>query len=147
MRADLNLVNSIAGRDHYLAAVATRRADGSMQSSVVNAGVMPHPVSGAQVVAFVAFPGLKVRHLAPGRRSHSPSAPAGSGRTVEGTAELAGPDDPLDRLEEKRLPGLLRDIFTAAGGTHEDWDEYDRVMAAERRVAVLVTPARIYTSG
>jgi hypothetical protein len=27
---------------------------------------------------------------------------------------------------------------------HEDWAEYDRVMAAERRVAVLVTPQRIY---
>ena len=147
MRADLDLVNSIAGRDHYLAAVATRRAGGSMQSSVVNAGVMPHPVSGAQVVAFVAFLGVKVRHLR-ARSEVTLTFRAGwEWATVEGTAELAGPDDPLDRLEEKRLPGLLRDIFTAAGGTHEDWDEYDRVMAAERRVAVLVTPARIYTSG
>ena len=42
------------------------------------------------------------------------------------------------------MPALLRDIFTAAGGTHEDWDEYDRVMAAERRTAVLVTPTRVY---
>ena len=43
-----------------------------------------------------------------------------------------------------RLPALLRDVFTAAGGTHDDWAEYDRVMAAERRAAVLVTPTRIY---
>jgi hypothetical protein len=34
-------------------------------------------------------------------------------------------------------------VFTAAGGTHDDWDEYDRVMAAEGRTAVLVEPARI----
>jgi hypothetical protein len=34
-------------------------------------------------------------------------------------------------------------VFTAAGGTHDDWDEYDRVMAEEGRVAVLVDPARI----
>jgi len=39
---------------------------------------------------------------------------------------------------------LLRDIFTAAGGTHDDWDEYDRVMANERRVAVLVERERTY---
>lgn len=31
---------------------------------------------------------------------------------------------------------------SAAGGTHEDFDEYDRVMAAERRAAVLVRPTR-----
>jgi hypothetical protein len=35
------------------------------------------------------------------------------------------------------------EIFTAAGGTHDDFDTYHRVMADERRTAVLVTPARI----
>jgi hypothetical protein len=39
---------------------------------------------------------------------------------------------------------LLRDIFTAAGGTHDDWDTYDRVMAEERRTAVLIQPERVY---
>jgi hypothetical protein len=34
-------------------------------------------------------------------------------------------------------------VFAAAGGTHDNWDEFDRVMAAEQRVAVLVTPERI----
>jgi hypothetical protein len=42
---------------------------------------------------------------------------------------------------------LLREIFTAAGGTHDDWDTYDRVMAEERRTAVLVTPGRVYSRG
>jgi hypothetical protein len=37
-------------------------------------------------------------------------------------------------------------VFTAAGGTHDDWDEYDRVMAAERRTVVLLTPKRVYTN-
>ena len=64
--------------------------------------------------------------------------------TVEGTAELAGPDDPLPGIDDERLRLLLREIFTAAGGTHDDWDEYDRVMAADRRCAVLLTPTRIY---
>ena len=66
---------------------------------------------------------------------------------VEGRAELAGPDDPLDGIDDERLRVLRRDIFTAAGGTHDDWDEYDRVMAQERRVAVLVDPLRTYGSG
>jgi hypothetical protein len=39
---------------------------------------------------------------------------------------------------------LLRTVFAAAGGTHDDWDEYDRVMADERRLAVLVRPRRVY---
>jgi hypothetical protein len=34
-------------------------------------------------------------------------------------------------------------IFSAAGGEHDDWDTYDRVMAAERRAAVLIRPDRI----
>jgi len=34
-------------------------------------------------------------------------------------------------------------VFVAAGGTHDDWDEYDRVMAAERRTAVFVHADRI----
>jgi hypothetical protein len=35
---------------------------------------------------------------------------------------------------------LLGDIVAAAGGAHADWDTFDRVMAGERRAAVLVTP-------
>ena len=66
---------------------------------------------------------------------------------VEGPVDLAGPDDPLGDIDAERLRKLLREIFTAAGGTHEDWDEYDRVMANERRVAVLVPPERTYGSG
>ena len=41
---------------------------------------------------------------------------------------------------------LLQDVFRAAGGTHDDWDEYDRAMADERRAAVLIIPTRIYTN-
>lgn len=41
---------------------------------------------------------------------------------------------------------LLRAIFSAAGGEHDDWDTYDRVMAAERRAAVLIFPKRVYTN-
>jgi hypothetical protein len=65
---------------------------------------------------------------------------------VEGTAELVGPDDPHPGIDEEQLRALLRDIFTAAGGSHDDWDAYDRTMRDERRTAVLVRPRRVYTN-
>ncbi|HEY9472394.1 MAG TPA: pyridoxamine 5'-phosphate oxidase, partial [Mycobacteriales bacterium] len=49
-------------------------------------------------------------------------------------------------VDPHALPGLLRDIFTAAGGIHDDWDAYDAVMADERRAAVLMTPRRVYAN-
>jgi hypothetical protein len=65
---------------------------------------------------------------------------------VEGSAELVGPDDPQPRIDAEGVRMLLRDVFRAAGGTHDDWDAYDRVMAEERRTAVLITPTRSYTN-
>ena len=64
--------------------------------------------------------------------------------TVEGRAEVIGPDDPNPAVDAERLRLLLREVFTAAGGTHDDWDAFDRAMADERRAAVLVTPHRVY---
>jgi len=66
---------------------------------------------------------------------------------VEGSTELAGPDDHLEGVDGEGLRTLLRSIFVAAGGMHDNWDECDRVMADERRVAVLVHPQRTYGSG
>jgi hypothetical protein len=65
---------------------------------------------------------------------------------VEGPCELAGPDDPLPGLSPERLPGLLRDVFHAAGGQHPDLAEYDRVMVAEHRTAILIAPERIFSN-
>jgi len=65
---------------------------------------------------------------------------------VEGTARLIGPDDPHPDVDDERLRLLLREIFTAAGGTHDDWDGYDATMRAERRTAVIVTPTRVYSN-
>ena len=33
-----------------------------------------------------------------------------------------------------------------AGGTHDDWDTYDRTMAQERRAAIFLTPRRSYAN-
>jgi PPOX class probable F420-dependent enzyme len=133
--------------DHGLCVVVTRRADHTPHSTVVNAGVLPHPVTGAGTVAFVAASRtLKVAHL---RADPTIAVVIRAGwqwATVEGSAELIGPDDPHPDVSDEQLRLLLRDIFTAAGGTHDDWDTYDRVMGEERRTGILVTPTRVYTN-
>jgi hypothetical protein len=63
---------------------------------------------------------------------------------VEGEAQLIGPEDPVDGVDAERLRLLLREIFASAGGTHDDWDIYDRVMRDEARTAVLIAPDRAY---
>jgi len=145
---DVDRIRRFVGKDNGLVSVATTRRDGSIQASVVNAGVLDHPVTGASVVGLVAQGGsAKLRHL---RARPTAAVTFRSGwewLTVEGTTELAGPEDPLAGVDGDRLRLLLREIFTAAGGTHEDFDEYDRVMAAERRTAVLLTPTRAYGVG
>ena len=143
--ASLNDVRTLAGLDHGLATVSTVRPDGSLQATVVNAGVVHHPAEDRDVAAFVARGGTrKLAHMRSDARATLSWRAGWAWITLEGTVELCGPDDPLSGVgdDDRRL--LLRAIFTAAGGEHEDWAEYDRVVAAERRVAVLVTPTRIY---
>jgi PPOX class probable F420-dependent enzyme len=143
--ATLDDVRRLVTLDNGLATVSTLRANGTLQSTVVNAGVVPHPVTGEDVAAFVGRGGTrKLEHLRT-RPAVSLLWRAGwAWVTVEGSAELCGPDDPLKGVDAERLRLLLREIFESAGGVHEDWAEYDRVVAAERRVAVLVAPQRIY---
>ncbi|HEY3722812.1 MAG TPA: TIGR03618 family F420-dependent PPOX class oxidoreductase [Acidimicrobiia bacterium] len=142
--ADIELVRRLVAADQGLAVVSTTRRDGTIQSSLVNAGVSPHPVDGHDVVAFVARgDALKLRHL---RRRPYANVVLRAGWewvAVEGSTTLVGPDDALEGFDAAALPGLLRAVFRSAGGSHDDWDEYDRVMAAERRTAVLVEPDRI----
>lgn len=144
--ADLGFVRTLADANGHRAVVSTTRADGSIQATLVSAGVMAHPVTGRDVVALVAYPGVKVRNLRARPRAAVTFVEGGRWVTVEGRADLAGPEDPLEGVDPSDVPQLLRDVFVAAGGTHDDWDEYDRVMAQEGRVAVLVPPERVYTN-
>lgn len=139
---------ALARGESGLAVVSTLRADGTIQASLVNAGVIPHPESGSPVLAFVTYGRVKLANL---RARPSLAATFRKGwqwATVEGRAEIAGPDDPAPWLADPdRLRLLLRDIFTAAGGTHDDWGGYDRTMVEQRRTAVLVAPTRVYSNG
>jgi len=143
--SDLDAFARLVPLDHGLVVVSTARADGTIQSSVVNAGLVDHPVTQRPVVAFVsAGSAQRLRHLRARPRATVVIRAGWQWVGIEGAVDLAGPDDRLDGVDPGDLSGLLREIFTAAGGTHDDWDEYDRVMASERRVAVLVAPERVY---
>ena len=148
MPADLDLVRRLSAAEHGLAVVATTRPDGTVHTSVVNAGALDDPVTGQPSIGFVARgDARKLSHL---RRAGRAAVVFRSGWewvTVEGPVRLVGPRDPVDDLAPDARAELLRAIFTAAGGTHDDWDEYDRVMAEEGRTAVLVEPARITGNG
>ena len=146
--ADLAAFATLIPLDRGLVVVSTSRADGSIQSSVVNAGVLDHPLTGRPVVGLVAMGSShRLANLRARPRATVVIRAGWRWAGMEGPTELAGPDDHLEGVDGEGLRMLLRRIFTAAGGTHDDWDEYDRVMAHERRVAVLIHPERTYGSG
>lgn len=140
MGIDLDPVRRIVAQDHGLATVAVVRADGTPHTSLVNAGVLDHPVTSVPVAGYVTYGPVKLRNL---RERPATSILWRAGwrwAGVDGPSELIGPGD----TDAEALRLLLRAVFTACGGTHDDWDTYDRVMREEGRVAVLVTPQRVY---
>jgi len=142
--AELADFEALVPRDHGLVVVTVLGPDGRMRASVVNAGVIDHPITSQRVVALVIHgKARKLAHLRANPRASVVLRAGWQWAAVEGPAQIIGPDDPVDGIDPERLRLLLREIFTAAGGTHEDFDEYDRVMAAERRAAVLITPERV----
>jgi PPOX class probable F420-dependent enzyme len=141
------LIREIASADHGWAVLATARQDGTIQASVVNAGLVEHPLSGETMVALVARgDAVKLRTMRRTSRATIVFRHGPRWVTVEGSVSLIGPDDPADGFDQAKLPKLLRDVFTAIGGTHDDWETYDRVMAEERRAAVFIEMERVYTN-
>ena len=137
---------SLSSDEQGLVVVATLRANGTIQSSLVNAGVLAHPATGETILAVVAAGPVKLANLRARPQVTATFRNGWQWAAVEGHAELAGPDDPQPWLDAEGLRRLLREIFAAAGGEHDDWDDYDRVMAEQRRAAVLIRPDRVYSN-
>jgi PPOX class probable F420-dependent enzyme len=139
---------ALGAAESGLAVVSTLRADDTIQSTLVNVGKLDHPATGEPVLGFVTYGRVKLVNLRARPQVTTTFRDGWQWATVEGRAELAGPDDPTPWLDgPDRLRLLLREVFTAAGGTHDDWAEYDRVMAEQRRTVVLVAPTRVYSNG
>jgi Pyridoxamine 5'-phosphate oxidase len=154
--ANLDLVRRLVTADHGLAIVATTRPNGTVHTSLVNAGVLDDERFGEPTVAFVVRgDAKKLQFFRDAGRGNVVFRSGWEWVSVEGRIEIAGPDDtgpddtgPDDTavVRAADIPRLLRDIFVAAGGSHDNWDEYDRVMAAEHRTAVLVHPDSIVSN-
>jgi hypothetical protein len=144
MPATLADLRRFATAESGLAVVTSLRADGTVSPSVVNVGVVDHPVSGVPVVGFVVRgDAAKLARYRTERQTTVTVRHGWQWVSAAGPLDLAGPDDPLPGLDAGAIPTLLREVFVAAGGSHDDWATYDRVMAEERRTAVLMAPHRL----
>jgi len=137
-------VVALGQRERFLAVVSTVRADGTIQASLVNAGVLSF--GGSEVVGFVTYGRAKLANLRARPQVAVTFRSEWAWATVEGRAVLVGPDDEYPDIDADGLRLLLRQVFVAAGGTHDDWTVYDKAMADERRTAVLIAPTRIYSN-
>jgi len=141
---DLSDVRTFLAEETGLATVSTTQADGRVLSSIVNCGVIDHPITGVPSVALVSRgAAARVGHVRRGSEVTIAARRGWSWVAATGPADLIGPDDVPESMDADGVRVLLRDIYTAAGGVHDDWDEYDRVMAEDQRIAVFVRPDRI----
>jgi len=140
---DLATVREFLSSETGLAVVSTTQRDGRVLSSVVNCSVVDHPISATPVVALVSRgAAARVGHIERGSQVTIAVRRGWQWVSVTGPAEVIGPDHE-SALDAEQLRLLLRGVYIAAGGTHDDFEEYDRAMADDRRAAVLVTPDRI----
>lgn len=142
---DLQDVTSFLASETGLAVVSTTQADGRVLSSVVNCGVIDHPTTGSPCVALVSRGNAaRLGHITRGSQMNVAIRRGWSWVSVTGPADLIGPGFPAAGVDDEAVRLLLREIYQAAGGTHDDYDEYDRVMVEDARVAILVAPDRIH---
>jgi hypothetical protein len=138
--------SAVAAADNHLCVLSTLRPGGAIQSSVVNAGVVAHPATGAAVIGVIAA--ATARKVVNLRADAHASVVARSGWewvTVEGTAELvAGDGSPLG-IDCDGVRALLRAVSAAAiGGAPDDWTAHVDALDLDGHVVVLVVPERIY---
>ena len=124
MPADLDLVRRLSAAEHGLAVVGHHAARRDRSCLVGQRRGPRRPGHRATVRRPRRRGGArKLSHL---RRAGRAAVVFRSGWewvSVEGPVPLAGPAIRADGLAPDARAMLLRDIFTAVGGTHDDWDD------------------------
>ena len=144
---DMNDVRDYLSSETGLATVSTTQADGRVLSSVVNCGVVDHPITGETTVALVSRGhAARIGHIRRGSQMTVSIRRGWQWVAVTGPADVIGPDDLPGDFDAEKLRILLRDIYQAAGGEHDDYDEYDRAMVEDGRIAVFVQPDRVLSN-
>src|SRR3974390_1761231 len=91
---------ALAAAENGLAVVSTVRADATGQASLVNVGLLPHPATGEPAVGFTTYGKVKLANLRARPQLAITFRNGWQWATVEGSAELAGPDDAQPWLKD-----------------------------------------------
>ena len=127
-----------------LATISTVQQDGRVLSSIANCAIIPNPLTGDECVALVSMgTAARLKHVRRGSEVTISVRRGWNWIAATGAADLIGPEDNVESVDPEALRLLLREIYQAAGGMHDDFDAYDAEMLKSRRAAVLVTPTRI----
>lgn len=87
----LNEAAALAAAERGLAVVSTVRADGTVQASLVNVGLLPHPVSGEPSLGFTTYGKVKLGNLRARPQLAVTFRNGWQWATVEGRAQLVAP--------------------------------------------------------
>tara|TARA_Y100000741_G_C17843228_1_gene391512 strand:- start:68 stop:511 length:444 start_codon:yes stop_codon:yes gene_type:complete len=142
--SDIETFSNYLLEETGLATVSTTQADGRVLSTVVNCGMIKHPLTGSTCVAFVSGGNAaRLKHVDRGSQVTVSVRRGWAWSSATGPADLIRPGSLPENINAEKMRLLLREVFHAAGGTHDDLQEYDRAMVEEKRVVVCVTPERI----
>ena len=142
--SDIEIFSNYLLEETGLVTVSTTQVDGKVLSSVVNCGMIEHPLTGATCVAFVSGSrAARLKHIDRGSQVTITARRGWAWSSVTGPADLIRPEQVPETIDKEQMRLLLREVFHAAGGVHDDLEEYDRTMLQEGRVVVCVTPERV----
>ena len=142
--SDIETFSNYLLEETGLATVSTTQIDGRILSTVVNCGMIEHPITGDTCVSFVSGSNAaRLKHIERGSQVTVSVRRGWVWSSVTGPAYLIKPESLPEGIDSEKMRLLLREVFHAAGGVHHDLEEYDEAMDGEKRVVVCVSPDRI----
>ena len=132
--SDIEIFSNYLSEETGLATISTSQVDGRVLSSVVNCGMIEHPLTGDVCVAFVSgSKAARLKHIDRGSQVTISVRRGWAWSSATGPADLIRPEKLPEGINTEQMKLLLREVFHAAGGVHDDLEEYDRAMRSEER--------------